>query len=349
MKAAILKKYGNFVIEEKSKPELNENEVLVKVRYASICGSDQHIFKGEFHPRTKLPFIPGHEFAGRIEYVGKNVEGLSIGQKVTVDPIIPCGECPACQRKHYPACTTLKLIGVDLDGGFCEYVSVKPEMIYLVPEKVKDEHAALIEVLSIGFHACKRAKLNEDDSIAIWGAGKIGQSILHASKTISKGKVFVVDIIEERLQMVKSRFPDVEVINAYNIDPIEKIKELTGNLGVDLAFEAVGHAEIIPEGLNPVRSCINSIRGGGTVCVLGLSNEPAEILMKEMIWKEAVLVTSRVSHGEYQDSIEALTEGRLNPDTMISSIMKLDDIQNAFTLLENHPEKYLKILLKISE
>lgn len=349
MKAAIIKNYGSFVIEEISKPELNEDEVLVKISYASICGTDQHIFKGEFHPRTKLPLIPGHEFIGRIEYVGKNVSGLSIGQKVTVDPIIPCGECQACRRKHYPACTALKLIGIDLDGGFAEYVSVKPEMIYLVPEKVKDEHAALIEVLSIGFHACKRGKLKEEDSYVIWGAGKVGQSILYASKTISKGKVFVVDIIEERLQMVKSNFPEVEVINALKTNPITKIKELTGNIGVDLAFEAVGHAEIIPGRLNPVRSCVNSIRGGGTVCVLGLSDEPAEILMKELIWKEGSLVTSRVSHGEYKDSIKALAEGRLNPDAMISSIMKLDDIQNAFTLLENHPEKYLKILLKISE
>ncbi|MCK4922270.1 MAG: alcohol dehydrogenase catalytic domain-containing protein [Bacteroidales bacterium] len=349
MKAAILKNYRNFVIEEKSKPAINEDEVLVKNTYASICGTDQHIFNGEFHPRTKLPFIPGHEFAGRIEYVGKNVSGLSIGQKVTVDPIIPCGECQACQRKHYPACTALKLIGIDLDGGFTEYVSVKPEMIYPVPEKVKDEHAALIEVLSIGFHACKRAKLKEEDSFVIWGAGKVGQSILHASKTISNGKVFVVDIIEERLKMVKSVYTDVEVINARFTDPIKKVKELTGNVGVDLAFEAVGHAEIIPERLNPVRSCINSIRGGGKVCVLGLSDEPAEILMKELIWKEATLVTSRVSHGEYKDSIEALTEGRLNPDSMITSIMNLDDIQDAFTLLENYPEKHLKILLKISE
>lgn len=349
MKAAVLKEYGNFIVEDRLMPEQNDDEVIVKVHYASICGTDQHIFKGEFHPRTQLPFIPGHEFAGRVESAGKNVIGFSVGEKVVVDPIIPCGECQACQRKHYPACTSLKLIGIDMDGGFTEYLKVKPEMIYKVPEHIKDEHAALIEVLSIGFHASKRVQLEEDDSIAIWGAGKVGQSILHASKTITKGKAFIVDIVEERLQMVRSVFPDVETINALHINPVTRIKELTGNNGVDIAFEAVGHASIIPERFNPVRSCINAIRGGGKICVLGLSDEPAEIVMKEMIWKEAVLITSRVSHGEYQDSIDALSAGKLNPDAMISTIMRMDDIQEAFNLLENQPDKYLKILLKISE
>ncbi|MCF8381720.1 MAG: alcohol dehydrogenase catalytic domain-containing protein [Bacteroidales bacterium] len=349
MKAAVLNKYGSFIIEERLKPQTKDDEVLIKVKFASICGTDQHIFKGEFHPRTKLPFIPGHEFSGRIEFVGKNVSGFKVGEKVAVDPIIPCGECQACKRNHYPACVSLKLIGIDLDGGFTEYLNVKPEMIYKVPEQVKDEHAALIEILSIGFHASKRAQVGKDDSIAIWGAGKVGQSILYASKTISSGKIFVVDIIEERLQMVKSVFPDVEVINALHTNPVNRIKERTGNNGVDIAFEAVGHATHIPERYNPVRSCINAIRGGGKICVLGLSDEPAEILMKEMIWKEAILVTSRVSHGEYQDSINALAEGKLNPDKMISAVMDIDDVQNAFALLENHPDKHLKILLKISE
>src|SRR5450759_176195 len=123
MKAAVIREYGKIITEEVKKPDLKNNHVLVKVKYASICGSDQHLFKGEFHPRTKLPLIPGHEFAGVIEEVGKEVRNLSPGEKVTVDPIIWCGTCAACKAGHYPACTTLKLIGIDLDGGFAEYVS----------------------------------------------------------------------------------------------------------------------------------------------------------------------------------------------------------------------------------
>jgi threonine dehydrogenase-like Zn-dependent dehydrogenase len=105
MKAAVLMEYGKFEWKETDVPINSDSEVLVKVSYAGICGSDQHIFKGEFHPRTKIPFIPGHEFAGIITTVGSKVKDFKTGEQVAVDPIIWCGKCPACMRKHYPACT----------------------------------------------------------------------------------------------------------------------------------------------------------------------------------------------------------------------------------------------------
>jgi threonine dehydrogenase-like Zn-dependent dehydrogenase len=161
MKAAVISEYGKIKMQEVEKPQLLSNHVLVKVKYASICGSDQHIFKGEFHPRTKLPLIPGHEFAGIVEAVGPEVKDIHPFQKVTVDPIMWCGKCAACRDGHYPACTTLKLVGIDLDGGFAEYVSVPSNMIYKIPDRISDEHAALVEILSIGFHASARAGLGK--------------------------------------------------------------------------------------------------------------------------------------------------------------------------------------------
>jgi threonine dehydrogenase-like Zn-dependent dehydrogenase len=132
MKASVIREYKKIAMEEVKKPVLLGNHVLIKVIYSSICGSDQHIFKGEFHPRTKLPLIPGHEFAGVVEEVDKNVKTFKPGDKVTVDPIIWCGKCAACKAGHYPACSTLKLIGIDLDGGFGEYVSVPVHMVYKI-------------------------------------------------------------------------------------------------------------------------------------------------------------------------------------------------------------------------
>ncbi|MCK5705908.1 MAG: alcohol dehydrogenase catalytic domain-containing protein, partial [Cyclobacteriaceae bacterium] len=103
MKAAVLEKYNEFNVVEKPDPVMTETDVLVRVQYASICGSDQHLYKGDFHPRTKLPFTPGHEFAGIVEKIGEQVDGFQIGDHVTVDPIMWCGECDACKNKHYPA------------------------------------------------------------------------------------------------------------------------------------------------------------------------------------------------------------------------------------------------------
>ena len=347
MKAAVLSKYNKLEYKEIDTPVMKDDEVLVKVNYASICGSDQHLYKGEFHPRTKLPFVPGHEFAGVIADTGKDVKGYKPGEKVTVDPIMPCGECPACIREHFPACTSLKLVGIDLDGGFAEYISVKPEMIFKLPEEIDDKHAALIELLSIGFHASKRSGLSKEDDIVIWGAGKVGNAILHATKTITTGKIIMVDILDERLVLARSAFPDIHTVNARKENPVDFILRTTNNRGVDIAFEAVGHYHEIPGRHNPVRSCVHSIRGGGVVCTLGLSDEPVDLLMKELIWKEARIIASRVSHGEFSDAIEALENGKLDPAPMITGIMELQDADKAFRLLEEKPENHLKILLKI--
>jgi 2-desacetyl-2-hydroxyethyl bacteriochlorophyllide A dehydrogenase len=347
MKAAVIRKYGTIGLEEAEKPEVKDGYVLVRVKYASICGTDQHIFRGEFHPRTSLPLIPGHEFGGVIEKINGDIQGLAPGDKVTVDPIIWCGTCAACKAGHYPACTTLKLVGIDLNGGFAEYISVPSHMIYKVPGHISDEHVSLVEILSIGFHASARSGLDKNDDILIMGAGKVGQSIMHAAKTITSGKIIIADILDERLAMASSAFSDIYTINTRTTDPVSYVKELTGGKGVDIAFEAVGHEKTIEGRMNPVRTCINAIKGGGKVCVLGLSDHPAEILMKELIWKEARIISSRVSHGEFAKVIEALDNGKLNPEKMITGILPLRDAQKGFEFLENEPWKHLKILLKV--
>jgi threonine dehydrogenase-like Zn-dependent dehydrogenase len=349
MKAAIIREYGKIEIEEIEIPKLLENNVLIKVKYASICGSDQHILKGEFHPRTKLPLIPGHEFVGVVEAVGNLVKNFLPGEKVTVDPILWCGKCAACLVGHYPACIGLKLIGIDMDGGFSEFISVPSHTVFKIPDHIPDEFAALIEILSIGFHASARAGLKAEDDILIMGAGKVGQAILHAASTITKGKIIIADILNDRLAIASSAFPNILTVNTTLVDPIAYVKDITNGRGVDVAFEAVGHDVKIEGRMNPVRTCINAIKGGGTVCVLGLGDLPSEILMKELIWKEAKIVSSRVSHGEFSKAIHALDKKTIHPESMITGILKLANAQEAFDLLESEPGKQLKILIKIQD
>jgi threonine dehydrogenase-like Zn-dependent dehydrogenase len=346
MNAAVLADYGKISWIESDLPELKETEVLIKVSYAGICGTDQHIFLGEFHPRTHLPLIPGHEFTGTIVETGSQVKNYKKGDRVSVDPIIWCGRCPACLIGHFPACTSLKLIGVDINGGFGEYINVPESMLYRIAPEISDIHAALVEILSIGFHACRRAKVKENDQIVIWGAGKVGQSILQAARTKTGNTLILVDILEERLSRAAGAYPDIHIINARNENPVEAIKKITGSKGVDIAFEAVGHYTDLPGVVNPVRGCIQSIRGAGVVCTLGLGNEPVPILLKELIWKEGTIITSRVSHGEFAEAIENLKKGTLRPDALVSDILHPSEAQKAFEMLENEPAGHLKILLK---
>lgn len=347
MKAAVLQEYGRIVWQDVPVPAINDDQVLIRVNYASICGTDQHIFKGEFHPRTRLPLIPGHEFAGTITELGKNVRDYKLGDSVAVDPVIWCGECAACQIQHYPACVSLKLLGVDIDGGFGEYIAVNMDKLYLLEPEINSRDAALIELFSIGFHACRRAELKSNDTVAIWGTGKVGHSILQAVRTKTQNTVFLIDIIDQRLTIAKRYYDNVHTINVKNEDPILLIKEMTQGRGVDVAFEAVGHAVEIEGQSDPVQSCIKTIRGAGTVCVLGLSNQPTSILMKELIWREARIIASRVNQGEYSEAIQHLAQGNLKPEVLITKEMSAREAQKAFEILARKPENYLKILLKL--
>jgi threonine dehydrogenase-like Zn-dependent dehydrogenase len=345
MKAAVLTAYGQVDWLDMPDPRISDSEVLVKVDCAGICGTDQHIFQGEFHPRTPLPLIMGHEFAGTIVQVGKDVSGFEAGDRVAVDPIYWCGQCPACEHEHYPACSSLKLLGVDTHGGFAQYVAAQEFMLYKLSPAISDRHAALIEVLSIGFHACARAGLQAGDSLAVFGAGRIGQCILQAARTITDNTIYMVDILASRLALAEKTYENLVTVNALEQDPIAILQELTQGRGVDVAIEAVGHAHPIEGRPHPVAQCVKAIRGAGTVCVLGLSDDPVPLIMKELIWKEARLVTSRVTHGEFQRTINHLDAGDLRPDALISCEMPASQAAEAFERLAEHPQDYLKILL----
>jgi len=348
MKAALLSEYKQFQWIDREIGDPGAGEVQVKVSFASICGTDMHIFNGDFHPRTPVPFIPGHEMAGTVEMAGPGVTGYAIGDKVAIDPLIWCGECQACKAHHYPACTSLQLIGIDLDGGFCEYINVNQNMLFKAPDQVPEEHLALTEIYGIGFHACNRAGVIPGDSLAIWGAGRVGQVILQAARTITDAPIYMVDLLDKRLRIATDAYDDVIPLNALE-DPVEAIKEHTGGNGTDIAFEAVGHPNLPDRTLNPVRGAIQSIRGGGRVCVLGLTDDPAPVVFKELIWKEASIVASRVSHGEYPTIIDQFGKGALKPEVLITSIVPGEQVQEAFEKIEKDPENYLKILLQFRD
>jgi len=345
MKAALLNEYKQFQWIDREITDPEAGEVLVKVSFASICGTDMHIFNGDFHPRTPVPFIPGHEMAGTIEKTGRDVTGYTVGDKVAIDPLIWCGECQACKAHHYPACTSLKLIGIDLDGGFCEYINVNQNMLFKAPKQVPEEHLALTEIYGIEVHDCNRAGVKPGDSLAIWGAGRVGQVILQAARTITDAPIYMVDLLDKRLRIATEAYDDVIPMNALE-DPVEAIKEHTRGDGTDIAFEAVGHPHALERTLNPVRGAIQSIRGGGRVCVLGLTDDPAPIVFKELIWKEASIIAPRVSHGEYPTIIDHFGKGTLRPEALITSIVPGEQVQEAFEKIEKDPENYLKILLK---
>ena len=221
-------------------------------------------------------------------------------------------------------------------------------MLYSIPSRLTSREAALVEIYSIGFHACNRAQIDSNDTVVIWGAGRVGQSILQAVRTKTSQLVFCIDVLNSRLSIARKAYPDIVTVNVREQDPVSVIYEMTKGRGVDVAFESVGHAITISGRPNPVQGCIQCIRGAGTVCVLGLGDKPSPVLTKELIWKEARIVTSRVSHGEFSEVIQNLEQGTLKPEVLISAEFPGSEVQTAFERIEKEPDKYLKILLRLS-
>ena len=347
MNAAVVEAYGSIRWKRVPRPAVSGREVLVRVTHASICGSDQHVLSGEMHPRTRLPLIPGHEFAGLVEECGPGAARFRKGDRVTVDPVIWCGQCPACRLGHHPACAYLQVIGIDRDGGFAEFVSVPEDRVHPVPADLTPQQSALIEVMSVGFHALNRSGLKAGDTAAVWGAGKIGQCILQACRTVTDKPLFIVDVLDSRLQTAARAVPGCITINAGKTDAVRAVREATGGWGADVAFEAVGHETEIPGSVPPVRACIQVIRGGGTVCVLGLSGRPTALVMRELILKEARIAASRVSHGEFPGAIEQIRKGTVHPERLVTDIIGPERIQEAFAWLDRDPSGHLKIILEI--
>ncbi len=178
MKAGILYSAKDIRVGEAPLPQIKPDEVLIESKAAGICGTDQHIYRGEFEARVKYPAIQGHEFGGVIVEVGSEVKGFKPGDRVVVDPVISCHSCPACRTGHINACQTLKLLGVDLDGGYGQYVAAPASHLFRLPDSVPMQHAPMVEMYGLGHHILQRGQVQPGETVALLGAGKLGAAEL---------------------------------------------------------------------------------------------------------------------------------------------------------------------------
>jgi L-gulonate 5-dehydrogenase len=256
MTAAILTNDREIRLGEVPEPHPKDGQVLIHVHWASICGTDLHIYLGEFKSRVRYPRILGHEFSGIVESVGKDVSHLRKGDRVVVDPIIWCNQCPACLNGHHNACHFLKLIGVDVDGAFSEYVVADADKAFKIPEGISLRDAVLIELYSLGVHSTRKAMIEPGDRVVILGAGRLGLSVLEVLKQTGASWVCSVDILENRLKIAKKLGGDL-VIHARQKDlarphlfhppcPEDRINACRGPTSMGINFPA----SIIPLCIN---------------------------------------------------------------------------------------------------
>ena len=347
MKAGILYDDRDIRVGDAPDPHIQPDQVLIQTGYAGICGTDLHIFRGEFHERVKFPAIQGHEFGGVIQEVGKEVKGFKVGDRVVVDPIISCHSCPACLSGHINACRTLKLLGVDLDGGFGQYVAAPVSHLYRLPDNVPMAHAPMVEMFGLGHHVLQRGQVQPGETVAILGAGKLGLAVLDVlCHSASPAMAIVTDVQPFRLDMAR-KLGAAYTINVAEQDPLERVMEMTQGAGVDCVIECVGHYHEVAGREAPLAQAVKMIRTAGRIVTAGLGEQLSAVHFKTLVLKEAQIIASRVTLGEFPRAIRLMDKGLLHADWLITDQMPLKDITTAFDKVDGQDPRTIKIVLDV--
>lgn len=342
MKALVLKQYRQFAVEDFPVPELQPDEVLVRVRACGICGSDVHGMDGSSGRRIP-PIIMGHEAAGMIAETGPAVTVWKKGDRVTFDSTVSCGECWYCRRGQVNLCENRRVLGVSCGeyrrhGAFAEYVAVPARILYRLPDNLSFEQAAMVEAVSVAVHAVERTPLPVDASVAVVGTGMIGLLVVQVLRVRGSGKIIAIDLDKGKLELA-SKLGATHSIEAGEPELQQKIRALTDGRGVDAAFEAVG----LPV---TVKTAIDSVRKGASVTLIGNLKPQVELPLQSVVTRELTLIGSCASAGEYPACLDLIASGKINVTDFISATPPLEEGAQWFERLYAGEKGLMKVLLR---
>lgn len=342
MKALVLEEYRKLVYKEVPIPVIGPEDVLVKVKACSICGSDVHGYDGSSGRRIP-PIIMGHEASGVIEEVGMDVIGYQPGERVTFDSTMYCGKCWYCRRGESNLCEKRMVLGVSCaeysnQGAMADYIKVPYHILYRVPDGVSFVQAALLEPLSVVVHAVKLSSLGLGDTVLIVGAGTIGQLLLQAILTAGITAVIVADIDEQKL-LAARRLGASWTVNTSKEDTRRAVDAITGGRGVDIAFEAVGIDLTFQTG-------VRSLRRGGTLVLVGNVSKEVHFPLQQVVTSEIRLLGSCASSGEYGTCLDLIACGKIDVDSLISVVAPLADGAKWFDELYRSASGLTKVMLE---
>lgn len=340
MKALVLREYNNFSYEDIPVPEIKDDEVLVKIKAVAICGSDVHGYDGKSGRRIP-PVVMGHEASGEIVRIGPRVTRYSVGDRVTFDSTVYCGECEYCRKAQVNLCVNRTILGVSCNeyrryGCMAQYCNIPERILYKLPDEVSYETAALVEPLSIGFHAAAITPTQIGDTALVIGAGTIGQMIIKVLRNSNVGRIIVSDPDEFKQQEALRSGADAVI--GKGADVVEEVRKLTGGAGTDVAFEAVG-LDIT------VNTAIQSVRKGGSVTLVGNVTPKVSIPLQDIITRQITLRGSAASSGEYPRCLEAIAGGRIDLGNIISKVAPLSEGPAWFNELHSGGPGLMKVVL----
>ncbi len=325
-------------------PTPGDDEILVKVKYASICGSDLHAYNWDPWAQeeiTEFPRILGHEVAGEIVEVGKNAKGVKVGDFVAFESHIWCGECYQCRLGEFHICQNMKILGFQVDGGFAEYMKINWKNAIKLPPEIPPHWAPVMEPMGNAVDTVYAEDVATKD-VLITGMGPIGLMAVAIAKASGANMVIATDVKEKRLELAKKMGAD-HVINPKETNLYEYVMDITGGKGVDVMLEMSGNEHGFKDG-------IKTLRAGGRLSMLGLFPEEFKFdfndyfIMKNL---RIYAILGRHIYSTWFRTINLLASGQVNLDPIITKITTLDDYQNAFEELKKG--EHAKVVFKISD
>lgn len=345
MKAAIKKKTKEIICIERKRPEIkNAEEAMVKILYASICGSDINRIASMDKKWDNL--IPGHEAVGEIVKLGDKVKNFNIGDKVAIIPLVPCFSCVMCVQGNYEFCTNYKFIGTRLNGAFVEYIAINSRNLFKIPNEKDVEKYVFLEPLSVAIHSINKAGINFGKTAAIIGSGTIGLLIFSILNNLLAYEVATADIDNYKLKIAKEIGAKYCVnINEENLEDF--IKTNINTDGVDITFESSGAAEA-----KSLSIIITKPRG--KIVILGTSNEDLSFkrsIFELIVRKEQTVIGSWMSYSypfpglEWQSAFKILNNNIIDIKYLITHRFKIDDIKSAFDMIYENKQSFCKIII----
>ena len=335
MKAARLEASGAMALRTVEKPAAGPGEILVKVLAAGICGSDRHMFKGEYP--TAIPVTLGHEFSGRVEAVGAGVSRFSGGELVTVDPNIACGTCSTCRNAKPNLCERLTAIGVTRDGGFAEYAAVPEAQAFLLPADLDPVHGAFSEPLACCLHAIDKAQIRTGDSVAILGGGVIGLLMVQLAKLEGAGRIILITRQASRRETALA-LGATHVLDPSATDTVAEVKALTHG-GVDVTIECAGVPETFQTGLKMTRR-------GGTFVLFGVAPAGMEVAVTpfDLLVSEVDLRPAYLNPFTHERAAKLVASGALELDRLVTRTIGLEEVAS---VVGNAPERgEIKVIVR---
>lgn len=314
MRAAVFMGREEVVLQDRPVPRVGPRDVLIEVRDCGICGSDLTAYRtGNYEPGIVI----GHEFSGVVKEAGDEVDSVSRGEPVVGNAIIPCGRCRYCRQDRPSLCEDLEMTGITIDGAFADYVLLPEDVVYQIPQGLSFKSAAMVDPLATVLRGLRLSSLKAGDFALVQGAGPIGLLTLQAAKAAGATEVWVTEVNDARLQAA-SQLGAVEAINPLEVS-IEILLERRGIEGPDVIFDCTGSPETLA--LDPTL-----VRKGGEIVLLGICEEPVEADFFTPVLNELTIRGSYCGFDEYPMALRMLSEGRIETDLLITSLIHLEDI-----------------------